>query len=154
MQHHNGDVFSTTAKILAHGANIEGVMGAGVAKTLREKFPKNYNAYKFFCENGLAVAGEWYANNDDNPGELIVLNLFTQDKPGRNARYEWVAQSLLNFADFYSEQSFGFGKTIALPEIGSGIGGLEWDKVEEILHVVEFIYPDIEFEVWHYAVSN
>jgi O-acetyl-ADP-ribose deacetylase (regulator of RNase III) len=148
MQHRHGDLFTTDAKIIAHGANTVGVMGAGVAKTLKEKYPKNYKDYYYYCKvQQFARPGEWYANDRGGP---LILNLFTQDAPGPNARYEWVFSSIMNFLDFYSKTDKRYGKTIAIPEIGSGIGGLEWAVVEKLLVLTELIYHDFEFEVWHY----
>jgi O-acetyl-ADP-ribose deacetylase (regulator of RNase III) len=149
MKHRNGDLFTTDAKIIAHGANITGVMGAGVAKTLRQKYPENYKGYRAFCKARLAVAGEWYANTGDDANRLI-LNLFTQDLPGPNAKYLWVFSSLDDFIEIADEHLDKYGKTIAIPEIGSGIGGLEWKKVQSVLETLETLHPDWEFEVWHY----
>jgi len=147
MQHRNGDLFTTDAKIIAHGANIKGVMGAGVAKTIKEKFPANFKFYKHVCDVGLAVPGEFTGVPDRG---VVILNLYTQDNPGANARYEWVFASVMDFFRFYSPTEKAWGTTIAIPEIGSGIGGLEWPKVEQLLLAAEAIYPEFEFEVWHY----
>ena len=149
MQHRNGDLFTTDAKILAHGANTKGLMGAGIAKTVKETFPENYKGYRNYCKVGYARPGEWYANSQDD-GRLL-LNLFSQDEPGANARYEWVFDSLMDFLRFYSTVDVShYGSVIAIPEIGSGIGGLEYSHVEGILQLIEDIHPEIEFEVWHY----
>lgn len=149
MIHRDGDLFTTNAKIIAHGANTKGVMGAGIAHTVRKKFPKNYAGYVSHCNSGLAQPGEWYGNNQDD-NDILVLNLYSQDKPGANARYEWVYSSIMDFFRLYSNYLPVFGTTVAIPEIGSGIGGLEWPKVRMLLDAAEVIYPEFEFEVWHY----
>lgn len=151
MQHRNGDLFTTDAKIIAHGANTKGVMGAGVAKTVKEKFPWNFKRYKQYCDMGLAVPGEFVAARDEG---FIVLNLFSQDMPGPNAKYEWVAGSVFSALDSLSNLDdfrTPYGNVIAIPEIGSGIGGLEWKNVEIILTAAEAVYPEFEFEVWHWV---
>lgn len=59
--------------------------------------------------------------------EVLVANMYTQYKPGPDAKY-WAIQSCL-----YKINKDHPGKRILLPQIGSGIGGLNWDKVERII---------------------
>jgi O-acetyl-ADP-ribose deacetylase (regulator of RNase III) len=145
-----GDVFTTDATYIGHGVNCKGVMGAGIAKTIREKFPKVYDEYRQVCANGGLVPGSLFAYPEN--GKMIV-NLATQNNPGPDATYEAVINSLLHFSKVASEPNKikRYGNTIAIPEIGCGIGGLEWPIVELAIELVEEVYPEIEYEVWHYA---
>jgi O-acetyl-ADP-ribose deacetylase (regulator of RNase III) len=145
----HGDVFTTKATYIGHGVNCQGVMGAGIAKTIKDKFPKNFAEYKKFCDEGIMVPGVYgaYAEN----GKVIV-NLATQDYPGADAKYEHVFKSLYYFAQRAGRKDTLalHGNKVAVPEIGCGIGGLEWPKVKAIVQCVESMVPTIEFEVWHY----
>jgi O-acetyl-ADP-ribose deacetylase (regulator of RNase III) len=126
-------------------------MGAGIAKTIREKFPKVYDEYKQVCEIGL------------NPGDVfvysengkVIVNLATQYMPGPNATYEAVALSLMRLSRGASrpEKIAKYGRKIAIPEIGCGIGGLEWPVIEQIIKSAEAAYPEVEYEVWHYVAN-
>jgi O-acetyl-ADP-ribose deacetylase (regulator of RNase III) len=60
-----GDIFTSNAEILVNPVNCKGVMGAGLAKQFRERFPENYLEYKNYCKNGddegnRAVPGGWF----------------------------------------------------------------------------------------------
>jgi hypothetical protein len=44
-----------------------------------------------------------------------------------------------------------FGSVCAIPELGCGIGGLEWEGVKRVIETVEFVVPGFEYEVWHYT---
>lgn len=145
-----GDLFTTDAKVLAHGVNCKGVMGAGIAKSFRDKFPDMYKEYQYLCNRGILRLGSFYSYTTD---DIMIFNLTTQYKPGPDARYGSVFSSLLDSAmslDDFNKSDGKYGNTIAMPEIGCGIGGLEWGNVEAIIGVVEKIVPGIEFEVWHY----
>lgn len=145
MIEYDGDMFTTTSRAVAHGVNCSGVMGAGIAKTVREKFPHNYENYRAACLAGTLKPGEVHVNYENG---LYILNMATQNKPGRDARYEWVFESAL--AVMRGAVNIGI-PTVAVPEIGSGIGGLEWDKVAQILLTTEIIVDTkAEWEVWHY----
>lgn len=144
-----GDVFTTEAYYIGHGVNVDGVMGAGVAATVRDLFPATYDAYRRRCREGLKPGSiHAYRENDK-----MILNLATQDRPGPNAQYYWVFEALLRAAKGISTLPAKYGvhdKIIAIPQIGCGIGGLEWAGVEAIINAVETIVTDVQFEVWEY----
>lgn len=144
-----GDVFTTDAKYIGHGVNCKGVMGAGIAKTIREKYPLVYNEYRIVCQtNPPPKTGTYFVY----PGrDKLIVNLFTQFNPGPDAAYEWVFLSLLRFSRRASDRIERNGNLVAIPEIGCGIGGLEWPVVKKIIETVEAIVPEIEYEVWHYG---
>lgn len=154
----NGDVFTTDAIYIGHGVNICGVMGAGIAKTIREKFPQVYKEYKAVCEHGndniqLGLGwwtGDFFAYPENGK---VIVNFSTQEKPGPDATYEAVFSSLFKFSKqaAHPKKIEKNGNIIAIPEIGCGIGGLEWPVVELIIEAVEAAVPEIEYEVWHYA---
>lgn len=150
----HGDLFDTDAAYIGHGVNTQGMMGAGIAKTFRDQFHRNYAVYKRACiEDTLKPGGFLVVPEKDWDCHLrLIVNFATQEQPGPDATYEWVMASFLAFAKQASEPNRLrlYGNRIAIPEIGCGIGGLEWSVVELIIRAIEAVYP-IEFEVWHYV---
>lgn len=147
----NGDVFTTEATYIGHGVNCKGIMGAGIAKTIREKCPQVYQEYKAVCNSGLGLnPGEFFVYSEN--GKYIV-NMATQDMPGPNAHYPWLFNVLYNFSKSARnpEKLKKYGNICAIPELGCGIGGLEWPGVKKVIETVEFVVPGIEYEVWHYG---
>src|SRR6478609_351635 len=145
-----GDLFDSDAAYIGHGVNVCGVMGAGIAKAFREKYPHNYDNYKAACEQGrLQPGGFMVVPERRDSGRLVLItNLASQNKPGADASYPWLFRSLWTWAEQASEPNRLrlYGGIIAVPEIGCGIGGLEWPKVKRIMGVIEDCFPDIEFE--------
>lgn len=145
-----GNLFDTSLTHIGHGVNTKGVMGAGIAKEFRDRFPENYRVYKEWCDKKLFDPGETIAYLDvdqTNVKTYWVHNIASQDKPGANARYDWLESALWRSVEIVVEK----GETsIAIPLIGCGIGGLEWSRVEDILFTIEESVPYFDFEVWKY----
>lgn len=139
-----GDLFTSTSNVLGHGVNTKGLMGAGIAKMFREEYRQNYENYKYHCETRLLKPGGLFVFWEKGK---YIFNFASQNEPGADARYEWALESMLAG----SRQARALGhKVIAIPLIGCGIGGLEWEGMEKIVQAVELSIPEVEYEVWKY----
>jgi O-acetyl-ADP-ribose deacetylase (regulator of RNase III) len=149
MRYKNGDVFNSTAGYIGHGVNCVGLMGAGIAKTVREKYPQVYNEYNYLCENDYLKAGSFFAYPGGD-GKVIV-NFATQVRPGPDAKYNHVFNALYSFSNQASDPAriARNGRVVAIPHIGCG--GLDILKVCAIIKMVEGFFPEIEYEVWNYG---
>lgn len=138
-----GDLFADlkAGEAFAHGANCEGVMGAGVAKTVRAKFPNNYRIYKKHCDAGTFLPGDSLRVSENNN---TVFNLGTQYRKGADAKIENVRVSVKSMINDASVCNIKQIKTVRL---GCGIGGLDWDDVKPVL---EAIHSDIELIVYYF----
>lgn len=123
-----GDLFSTDVRVLAHGCNCKGLMGAGVAKEFHARFPKMFVDYQRLCRSGHFFLGECFLYEAID-GKLIG-NLATQDNPGPHASFDGIAQSLQKL---FKECLARGHTTIAMPRIGCGIGGLNWTDVKGLI---------------------
>jgi O-acetyl-ADP-ribose deacetylase (regulator of RNase III) len=117
----------------AHGCNTQGRMGAGIAKQFKQAFPEMYVQYQAQCQAGLANTGGLFLYVSHSP--FYVFNLYTQELPGANAHYEYVRRAVDAMSAAGNRLAI---RTIGLPEIGCGIGGLEWPEVEKILQASRF----------------
>lgn len=132
-----GDLFANTyrAQAFAHGVNCKGVMGKGIALEFRLRYPEMYAEYRRRCLSGQLHTGEVFYWVGLNPQQPTVFNLATQDDyrgPVR-ATLPAIRSSLfvmLEMADFHNIMS------IAMPRIGSGLGGLPWADVKEAIEHV------------------
>lgn len=144
-----GDMFTTDAYVIGHGVNTQGAMGAGVAAVVREKFPTVYGYYREQYERGELRVGSAHGYLTAWPGTnrgVWVFNLATQGLPGPRARTSWIAESLR----WTLQRSYEMGASkVALPRLGCGIGGLDWEtQVKPIFEVMAMAYPDQTIEVW------
>lgn len=148
LYHREGNLFHTDARAIGHGVNTEGVMGAGIAVQFKEMLPDMYEAYKVACESGNFTGGmvfpwsltsTWQRN-------AYVFNIASQEKPGRNASYDFLAKGVGTSLAFC--ESAGIDR-LALPRIGSGIGGLDEDIVHGMLASLAARYKT-DIELWTY----
>lgn len=131
MKYQEGDLFDMGFPAIAHGANCVGVMGAGIAKQVRRRWPVLYSRYRADCADGVAKLGSWTVYDDSSP---IVYNLFTQFQPGPNADLVAIERSLLGALWDCEDRGID---TLGIPMIGAGIGGLRWEDVAEVVQIAE-----------------
>ncbi len=132
-----GDIFTTNAQAIAHGANCEGIMNAGLAKKIKELYPPMYREYVSICNSGLINPGNihFYYSNSIQPS---IVNMFTQKTIIEGAKLEYIGQCLDELLENYSKwklrkDSKWKVKTIAMPRIGTGLGKLKWNEVKLLI---------------------
>lgn len=150
LTHHEGDIWTTTALAIGQGVNVRGVMGAGIAAQFSTKFPDMYQEYKRLCDTNTLVPGELHVwpvpRSSPDQAQRYVFNLASQINPGANASYRLILKSAQRALQNASAMGID---AVALPRIGSGIGGLDEAKVEGILEAVAQSYK-ADIELWTY----
>lgn len=86
----------------------------------------------------------WSAGHSNGGREMFVYNIASQDAPGRNADYGWLLSGVHRALSHADEHGIA---TVALPRIGAGVGGLDWDKVKQVLEVVAS-WHTANLELW------
>lgn len=140
-----GDLFSSTAGVIGHGVNTQGYMGAGIAKSFRELYPKNYQVYKDACLKGRLNPGEALVTNTDG---RFIANIASQEFPGANASLSLLHDGLT--AALMTVQILGgeVDNSLAIPRIGAGIGGLIWEDALVVIEEVSKEFPKVTIEIW------
>lgn len=140
-----GNILETKAPIIAHQVNCKGVMGAGVARAIKNKYPEVYWDYKKYSPKEL---GQIQPVQAGLFGEKIVVNLFAQEGYGKDKRYtdyEALKACFLKLKE-YTEEVFTKKPTIAMPYgIGCGLAGGDWEKVYPM---IEEVFAEFDIELW------
>lgn len=145
-----GNLLDAPAEALVNTVNTVGVMGKGIALMFKERFPKNMNDYAKACKEGRVKTGTMFTTET---GELMgprwVINFPTKQHWKGNSKMEWIESGLADLRHFLLENKV---KSIAIPPLGSGNGGLDWQavkpKIEQALagldHIEVLIYEPTE----------
>lgn len=145
-EHKIGDIFTTQMPAIGHGVNVYGMMGAGIAKLIANRFPQVLAPYKQACRDKSLVPGSMQFVRVGESPDKFILNMASQRRPGKDARLEWIESS--------AEASFRFAKSrglagFALPRIGSNIGGLDWhSEVKPLLERLAAREEGLLIELW------
>lgn len=129
-----GDMFVTPGvTVIAHGVNLDGAFAAGVAGEIARRYPWARADYwewvKFGPFNDLGNLKVSHPPQDRRPAPSIV-HLATQKHPGADARIYAIQKSLKFLGTVLPVHG---SVTLALPQIGCGIGGLEWVDVRKVM---------------------
>jgi O-acetyl-ADP-ribose deacetylase (regulator of RNase III) len=133
VEYRTGDLFASDASGLAHGCNCQGVMCAGIAVQFRKRYPEMFKQYRERCLNGSFGVGSCFAW--DAPDGKTIYNLGTQPYPGACAKLEYIQTALTTMLRMPTKKN-QLIRTIALPRIGCGFGGLNWLDVKKVIEQV------------------
>ena len=129
IEYRKGDLLQTEVKHLIHGCNSKGVMGSGVAKVLREKYPQAYQDYNdSYNSYGLELGDVIVSVQDDGK---IIHNAITQKDYGR--RDDRVYVSYWAIAEVFRKINQWGIKEIAMPKIGAGLANGDWNVISAII---------------------
>ena len=122
-----GDILTSSAECLVNTVNCEGFMGKGIAYQFKLAFPENEKEYVKQCRSGKFHVGTvtFFKEN----GKTIV-NFPTKDKWRNNSEYSYVETGLKDLVEKLPFQNI---KSVAIPPLGCGNGGLAWVTVKEII---------------------
>ncbi len=134
-----GDIFDEDVEALVNSVNCVGVMGRGIALQFKNLFPENFKAYAEACERQEVQPGQMFVYESGkmtNP--RYIINFPTKRHWRGKSRMEDIESGLHALAREISERNI---RSIALPPLGSGLGGLEWSIVRSR---IEFALRDID----------
>lgn len=135
-----GDILSVNEGIIVQGCNAQGVMGSGLAKAIRDKYPEVYEEYKAAFQDApldrKVLLGSAQAVQIKSKKNLFVVNGITQEFYGKDGR-KYVSYSAIQ-AVFAQVMIMAKGKQLEVhyPMIGAGLGGGDWAVISEIIDTV------------------
>jgi O-acetyl-ADP-ribose deacetylase (regulator of RNase III) len=133
LEYVQGNVLKSDASIIAHGVNCRGGFGSGVAGQIAKSYPEVKRAYLRWFEQGKWKPGEVQVVMADD--KRLFANMATQDTYGAKGKHV-IETAVKQCLDTLLTMAAKEGYTVAMPKIGSGLGGGDWDEIEPILEEV------------------
>lgn len=127
-----GDILESSADALINTVNTVGVMGKGIALQFKNAFHSNYKAYIEACRRNEIEIGKVFIYKDSNlnTGSKYIINFPTKKDWRKPSEYSFIDSGLDDLVRVLKEYKI---KSVAMPPLGAGNGGLEWEKVKKII---------------------
>lgn len=141
-----GNLLDSEAAALVNTVNTVGVMGKGIALQFKNMFPNNFKLYAQACKNKEVKVGQLLVTEEEAllAGKKIIINFPTKTNWRLPSEYQYIESGLAELVKVIKERSI---KSIAIPPLGSGNGGLDWNRVRQIL---EKHLADLDCEIFIY----
>ncbi len=137
----NGDIFKADVEAVVNTVNCVGIMGKGIALQFREKYPENYKLYKRACNLGMVVTGKMFVTKNGLLKPNYIINFPTKKHWRGKSDVDYIEKGLMDLKRVLMEYKI---KSIAIPPLGAGNGGLDWIDVKKI--IIKYL-ADVDAEV-------
>lgn len=132
------DMFASGAELLVNTVNTVGTMGGGLAAKFKKNFPECNTDYIIWCNQKPRRGGDIHLYHHQ-PYHLWIANFATKEHWREPSNYEYVARGLDTLYDIIITERIG---SVAIPALGCGLGGLDWEIVKEMIADMYLSLPD------------
>ena len=144
-----GDLLNAPAEALVNTVNTAGVMGKGIALMFKRRFPENYKNYVAACFAGDVRVGRMFVCPvSELGGPKWIINFPTKEHWRNPSKLEWVISGLNALKDVIRERKI---RSIAIPPLGCGNGGLDWKVVRPLIENAFQQFPDVNVIIYEPA---
>jgi O-acetyl-ADP-ribose deacetylase (regulator of RNase III) len=141
-----GNLLESGAEAVVNTVNTVGVMGKGIALMFKERFPDNFRAYAAACKAGEVRVGQMFVTPvHELNGPRWVINFPTKESWRRPTKLEWVRDGLAALKEVIREKQI---RSIAIPPLGCGNGGLDWSVVRPLIESSLAELEDVDIVVY------
>lgn len=144
-----GNLLEAHVEALVNTVNTVGVMGKGIALMFKERFSENFKRYAAACKAKEVQVGKMFVTEvHELDGPNWIINFPTKQHWRSPAQLEWITAGLRDLRRFLLENNV---KSVAIPPLGAGNGGLDWESVKP---QIEEILGDIAVEILVFEPSQ
>lgn len=140
-----GDLLKADVEALVNTVNCVGVMGKGIALQFRQAFPANYEAYRRAVQAGEVRLGRVFVFPT---GSMLnprwIINFPTKDHWRNHSRLDAIKAGLDDLVDQVRRLEI---RSVAVPPLGCGNGGLDWNVVRPLIANAFAALPEVRVEL-------
>ncbi|MFY8187159.1 MAG: type II toxin-antitoxin system antitoxin DNA ADP-ribosyl glycohydrolase DarG [Flavobacterium sp.] len=127
-----GNILESEAEAFINTVNTDGIMGKGIALQFKNAFPLNFKIYQEACKNESLKVGNLLLVEDTGliSGKKTIINFPTKTTWRKPSEYQYINDGLDELIRVIDEKNI---KSVAIPPLGSGNGGLDWNIVKKMI---------------------
>lgn len=137
-----GNIFDAETDSFVNPVNCAGVMGKGLALEFKKRFPTNFSVYKEECSHSRLFPGKVFSFNENGK---TIFNFPTKDHWKENSNYKDIERGLNSLVVEILRSEV---KSVAIPALGCGLGGLDFGKVSILIQRALIVINNIEVFVY------
>lgn len=133
IQYRYDDMFESQADALVNPINCVGTMGAGLAREFKRRFPGLNDHYVAAAARREVKVGRilvFPTLDQSGRGPRYIFNFPTKDQWRNPSQLEWIVSGLVNLSEVCEDLKV---QSIAIPALGCGLGGLDWEPVKDAI---------------------
>lgn len=145
-----GDLLKENVDAIINTVNCVGVMGKGIALQFKQKWPENYKAYAKACKENQVHTGQMFVHplGQFAGKPYFIINFPTKAHWRSPSKLEFIVDGLNDLVRVIRENKI---KSIAMPPLGCGNGGLDWSIVRPLIEQAMSEVPDVEVHLFEPA---
>lgn len=137
-----GDILSADVEALVNTVNCVGISGRGIALQFRKVFPENFKAYAAACRRGEVQPGRLFVfETGQLTNPRYIINFPTKRHWRGQSRMEDIEAGLASLVQEVRQRGI---RSLAIPPLGSGLGGLNWAEVRPKIEAALAKLPDVQ----------
>ena len=146
IEYKTGNILREDAEALVNAVNCVGVMGRGIALQFKRVFPENFKTYAARCRRGEMQPGRVFVfeTGRARPPRYVV-NFPTKRHWRESSRIEDIESGLASLAEEIRARSI---RSVAVPALGSGLGGLHWPAVRRRMQAALEKLPEVKIVIF------
>ncbi len=143
----SGNLLEAKVQALVNPVNTKGVMGKGLALQFKQQFPSVFRIYNADAKQGEVRLGEMHVVPLKRLGDgpKWVINFPTKGHWRSSSRLGDIESGLSDLVETVRRHDI---KSLALPPLGCGLGGLDWKDVRPMIENAFRLLPDVDVQLY------
>jgi O-acetyl-ADP-ribose deacetylase (regulator of RNase III) len=146
IEYTSGDILNDQSEALVNTVNCVGVMGRGIALQFKNAFPNNFKAYALACKQEQVRPGRMFVFET---GQMFIpryiINFPTKRHWRGKSRMGDIESGLKSLVEVIRQHNI---RSVAIPPLGSGLGGLEWPQVKSRIEAAVEALTDVQVIIY------
>lgn len=138
----SGNILKVRVEALVNPVNTVGIMGGGLALQFKQTYPTMFHSYKKACDDGLVKLGKMHVFDLGTfaSSPKFIINFPTKDHWRSKSQKSDIELGLIDLLNVIELTKI---KSIAIPALGCGLGGLEWSEIHPTIESALYNLTDV-----------